>query len=80
MEKKTQNRTKTKSEDVFQVVVDIPNLNIRKGPGYAFERTGEFTGEGLFEITKTENGWGQLADGRGWICLEYFKELHSPEK
>jgi hypothetical protein len=61
----------------FQVYVSTNYLNIRKGPGTDYDRTGEYTGRGNFWIVGTEagkgskDGWGQLEDGRGWIALDY---------
>ena len=61
----------------FKVKISIPNLNIRKGPGTNYPRTGKFTGIGLFTITETsagqgsKKGWGKLKSGVGWISLDY---------
>lgn len=59
----------------MKVQVDIPDLNIRKGPGTNYEKTGEYTGKGVFTITETKNGWGKLKSGAGWISLDYTKKL-----
>ena len=63
----------------FLVKVKTPYLNIRKGPGTDYEKTGEYTGVGIFTIVEeqsgkgSESGWGLLksyADTRdGWISL-----------
>ena len=61
--------------------VSISNLNIRKGPGTNYERTGKFTGKGTFTITETKKGkgsdagWGKLKSGAGWISLDYAKRI-----
>lgn len=66
-----------KKETEFLVKVSIPNLNIRKGPGSNFEKTGRFTGVGVFTIVDVQNGvgsnsgWGKLKSGVGWISLDY---------
>ena len=66
-----------KKETGFLVKVNIPNLNIRKGPGSNFNRTGRFTGIGVFTIVEVQNGvgsnsgWGKLKSGAGWISLDY---------
>ena len=66
-----------KKETTFLVKVSIPNLNIRKGPGSNFEKTGRFTGIGVFTIVDVQNGtgsnsgWGKLKSGAGWISLDY---------
>jgi len=56
-----------------QVKVTISDLNIRKGPGKNFDRTGQFTGAGVFDISETKNGFAKLADGRGWVSMEFAK-------
>lgn len=65
----------------FKVKISIANLNIRKGPGSNFERTGHYTGKGIFTITEvidgkgSRTGWGKLKSGAGWICMDYAKKL-----
>ena len=59
----------------FQVRVDVPDLNIRKGPGTNYDRTGYFTGYGVFTITETSGNWGRLKGGAGWISLKYATRL-----
>ena len=62
----------------FNITVEIPNLNIRKGPGTNYSATG-FTGRGLFTIVETATGqgstkgWGKLMSGAGWVSLDYIK-------
>ena len=65
----------------FMVRIDIPYLNIRKGPGTNYARTGAFTGKGIFTIIETRNGegsnsgWGRLKSGAGWISLDYANRI-----
>ena len=65
------------SNGSFKVKVSITNLNIRRGPGTNYSRTGSFTGKGTFEITQvssgegSKSGWGKLKSGAGWISLDY---------
>lgn len=64
----------------YLVEVTIPNLNIRKGPGTNYARTGEFTGKGTFTIIAESAGagakkWGKLKSGAGWISLDYAKKV-----
>ena len=58
---------------VQKVKVTIADLNIRKGPGKNFDRTGEFTGVGVFEVSEIKDGFAKLADGRGWVSMEFAK-------
>lgn len=65
----------------FSVRVDIENLNIRRGPGTNYAKTGKFTGKGVFTITEVTSGkgstagWGKLKSGAGWISLDYAKRI-----
>lgn len=65
----------------FLVKVSITDLNIRKGPGTDYARTGRFTGVGVFTIVEVKAGkgavagWGRLKSGAGWISLDYAKKL-----
>ena len=55
----------------FLVKVSIPDLNIRRGPGTNYARTGQFTGIGVFTIVDVSGDWGKLKSGAGWISLNY---------
>lgn len=64
----------------YKVQVSIANLNIRKGPGTNYDRTGQFTGKGIFTIVQETRGegatlWGKLKSGAGWISLDFAKKL-----
>lgn len=59
----------------YKVKVDIKDLNIRKGPGTTYGKTGKYTGKGVFTIVKEKNGWGKLKSGTGWISLKYTTKL-----
>ena len=65
----------------FLVQVTATDLNIRKGPGTNYGKTGKYTGKGVFTITEVKsgtgstNGWGKLKSGAGWISLDYCKRL-----
>lgn len=64
----------------YCVSVNINNLNIRKGPGINFDKTGKYTGVGVFTIVDESEGegaskWGKLKSGAGWISLDYCKKL-----
>lgn len=72
---------KTTSAVPFLVKVSISNLNIRKGPGTDYARTGRYTGKGVFTIVEvksgkgSDKGWGRLKSGAGWIALDYASKL-----
>ena len=65
----------------YRVRVDIPNLNIRRGPGTHMAKTGEYTGVGVFTIVAesiglgSQKGWGKLKSGKGWISLDYTERI-----
>lgn len=65
----------------FLVRVSITDLNIRKGPGTNYSRTGQYTGKGVFTIMEVKSGqgstagWGRLKSGAGWISLDYAARL-----
>ena len=68
LEKKSQS---TEPNVPFTVKVDIDDLNIRKGPGINYAKTGLKTGKGVFTIVEVKNGsgsktgWGKLKSGTG---------------
>ena len=65
---------------LYKVQIGIANLNIRKGPGTNYDKTGQFTGKGIFTIVQESKGegatlWGKLKSGAGWISLDFTKKL-----
>jgi len=69
-----ENATVAASNLPYRVKVSIPDLNIRKGPGTGYARTG-YTGVGVFTIIEEQDGWGRLKSGAGWICLKYTEKV-----
>lgn len=73
--------TQTPTANTFyKVQIDIANLNIRKGPGTNYDKTGQFTGKGIFTIVQESKGegatlWGKLKSGAEWISLDFVKKL-----
>ena len=64
----------------YKIQIDITNLNIRKGPGTNYDKTGQFTSKGIFTIVQESKGegatlWGKLKSGAGWISLDFTKKL-----
>ncbi len=65
----------------YLVRIRVSDLNIRKGPGTNFERTGRYTGVGTFTIVEEADGlgaskWGRLKSGAGWISLDYTERMN----
>lgn len=70
-----------KVETSAKYKVDIADLNIRKGPGTNYDKTGKYTGKGTFTIVEIKDGkgstkgWGRLKSGAGWISLDYATKI-----
>ncbi len=77
----TATTSETKIAVPYLVNVTITNLNIRKGPGTDYAKTGQFTGIGTFTIVEESsgqgsvNGWGRLKSGAGWISLDFASKI-----
>lgn len=65
----------------YEVQIDIADLNIRKGAGTNYAKTGKYTGKGVFTIVEEKTGkgatagWGKLKSGAGWVSLDYCTKL-----
>ena len=80
-EQKQEEKPSEKTKTPFTVRISIPDLNIRKGPGTNYSKTGKYTGIGIFTIVEVQPGpgstagWGLLksyATKRdGWISLDF---------
>lgn len=74
-------KTETATDVPFRVRVSITDLNIRRGAGTNYARTGRVTGVGVFTIVEVKSGqgstagWGRLKSGAGWISLDYAKRI-----
>lgn len=70
----------------YLVRVEIPDLNIRTGPGTDYDEAGEYTGIGTFTIVEEADGkgagkWGLLKSGsvkrNRWISLDFATKICS---
>ena len=63
----------------YMVRVSIPDLNIRRGPGTSYPKTGKFTGVGVFTVVEEKDGWGLLKAYQekrdGWISLAFTTRI-----
>ena len=63
----------------YMVRVSIPDLNIRRGPGTSYPKTGKFTGVGVFTVVEEKDGWGLLKayqeKRNGWISLAFTTRI-----
>ena len=71
----TTSASSTVSTGNFVVKVTTSLLNIRKGPGVSYDITGSVKKGEVFTIVETQNGWGKLKSGAGWISLGYTEKL-----
>lgn len=61
----------TPSQEGYLVKVIANCLNIRKKPTTNSAITGQITDKGTYTIVETNNNWGRLKSGTGWISLDY---------
>ena len=64
----------------YLVRVSVTDLNIRKGPGTNYAKTGKYTGKGVFTIVEEAGGqgasrWGRLKSGAGWKSLDFAAKI-----
>ena len=64
----------TPSFKPYLVKVTADVLNIRKGPGTNYAKTGAIRDQGIYTIVEEQSGWGRLKSGAGWISLAYTKK------
>lgn len=64
-------------QDDFMVKVTAAVLNIRQGPGANYPKVGQIINQGVYTIAETQDNWGKLKSGAGWICLDYTKKVYS---
>jgi uncharacterized protein YraI len=59
----------------YVVKINTDSLNVRKGPGATYSVVGELGRGEAYTIVQTQNGWGKLKSGVGWINLAYTKRV-----
>ena len=59
----------------YVVRVTADSLNVRKGPGVSYAVCGELGRGEAYTIVQTQNGWGKLKSGVGWINLSYTQKV-----
>lgn len=70
-----------KSSVPYAVRVSVSDLNIRKGPGTNYAKTGQYTRKGVFTIVAestgvgSTKGWDKLKSGAGWISLDLVTRI-----
>lgn len=58
-------------------------VRIRSGAGISYSHVdGKYLGKGVFEIDEispgpgSTSGWGHLANGLGWVALDFVETVH----
>ncbi len=72
--KTTSNNTSSTATS-YKVQVTASALNIRKGPNTSYGIAGVIRDKGIYTIVQTNNGWGKLKSGAGWISLAYTQKV-----
>lgn len=71
----TNSTTKNDTIKSYKVKVTSDTLNVRVGPGIKHCIVGQVHEDEVYTIIETNNGWGRLKSGVGWISLKYTKEV-----
>lgn len=61
--------------DPYKVKVTCNVLNIRSGPGTSYDIVGSVKKGDVYTIVDTQDNWGKLKSGAGWICLDYTEKV-----
>ncbi len=71
----TSTDTASTTSSNFLVKINTYTLNVRKDPGVSNSVTTTVKRGEVYTITETQNGWGKLKSGAGWISLGYTERL-----
>ena len=71
----TPTQTSNQTNTNYIVKVNTDSLNVRKGPGASHSVCGELGRGEAYTIVQTQNGWGKLKSGVGWINLSYTQRV-----
>ena len=58
-----------------QIKIVATALNVRAGAGTKYKAVKVLYKDTITRITTIKDGWGQLADGSGWISLNYIQYI-----
>lgn len=61
----------TTTTDTTKMLVTCRVLNVRKGPGTSYSKTGKLTRGTSVEVVSVANGWAYLSDGT-YVCYKYL--------
>lgn len=68
----TGEKTTSKS---YKVKVSSATLNVRMGPGSKYPIQCKVKRNEVYTIVDTQNNWGKLKSGAGWISLKYTEKV-----
>lgn len=57
--------------DTYTVKITTDVLNVRSGPGTNYKVVTQVRKNEIYTIVETQNNWGKLKSGSGWISLAY---------
>lgn len=63
----------TTTDTTTTMYVTCRVLNVRKGPGTSYSKTGKLTRGTSVEVVSVANGWAYLSDGT-YVCYKYLSE------
>jgi hypothetical protein len=66
--------TSTTTSSSYLVTITASTLNVRKGPGTSYGIATQVKKGEVYTIVQTQDNWGKLKSGAGWICLDYCKK------
>lgn len=75
--KSTENKPIENKTEGYLVKVTANALNIRAGAGTNYSIVGCIRDKGTYTIIETQENWGKLKSGAGWICLDYTNKENS---
>ena len=61
------------ADQTGKVTADV--LNVRTGPAASYKIAAKIKHGEVYTIVQTQNGWGKLKSGTGWINLSYTKKV-----
>ena len=62
-------------DSTYKVKVTVDALNVRSGPGTQYKINNCIRDYGVYTIVETQNGFGKLKSGQGWVSLQYTKTV-----
>ena len=72
---KDEENESTEDSKQFLIKVTAGTLNIRSGPGTAYNIVGKIRDQGVYTIVSERGSWGELKSGAGWISLNYTRRV-----